>query len=213
MTLLNSLYFCCTFSYCRFNPSRIVGSVTGLIYGSPNFDDGERVETSPIVSGDLADGNVVKTGTGSRYFLSSDDAGVKAANKAKAVRDINAARRGATITLGRGEQKEAEATPQQARGRPTFSIFGAGGGDSEPTKITSRPSKSVPPPKKLKKAPSGVPSIVKWRKNFDGSITGFISGSPNFAEGEKVTTSPISGGTISSGQVVQTGSGSKYFLV
>jgi hypothetical protein len=43
--------------------------VTGIITGSRNFPDGERVTTSKIVSGTLASGEVVRTGSGSRYFL------------------------------------------------------------------------------------------------------------------------------------------------
>lgn len=173
------------------------------------------------MGGSIADGSVVKTGSGSRYFLSADES-VKAANKAKPARNINSARPGATITLTRERKEvEAKAAPAETKSRPTFSIFGGGGGGGDaqskkappPPKVTSRPSKSVPAPKKQVKAPGGVPSIVKWRKNFDGTITGFISGSPNFAEGEKVTTSPITSGSISSGQVVKTGSGSSYFLV
>ena len=66
--------------------------------------------------------------------------------------------------------------------------------------------KKVPPPR-------GVPKLINWRKNRDGSITGFISGSPNFDEGEKITTSPITSGSIEEGQVVRTGSGSSYYLV
>jgi flagellar biosynthesis GTPase FlhF len=66
--------------------------------------------------------------------------------------------------------------------------------------------KRVPPPR-------GVPKLIKWRKNRDDSITGFISGSPNFDEGEKITTSPITSGSIEEGQVVRTGSGSSYYLV
>ena len=67
------------------------------------------------------------------------------------------------------------------------------------------PKKNSPPP--------GVPKMAKWRKNRDGSVTGFISGSRNFDEGEKITTSPIVKGDIANGSLVQTGSGSKYFLV
>jgi len=66
---------------------------------------------------------------------------------------------------------------------------------------------------KLKQAPRGVPSVAKWKKNRDGSITGLVSGSPNFEEGERITSSPITSGVFDSGEVVQTGSGSKYFLV
>ena len=64
-----------------------------------------------------------------------------------------------------------------------------------------------------KAAPRGVPSLVRWKRNGDSSITGFISGSPRFKEGEKVTTSPITNGNVKSGEVVKTGSGSSYYLV
>lgn len=167
------------------------------------------------MNGAVADGSVVKTGSGSRYFLSSDES-IKAANRQKAIKDMQSARSGATITLTK-ERKEMEAraasaAQQESRNRPTFSLFGMGGGDASPD--TSRARQAVPQAQAPRaRAPSGVPSIVKWRKNFDGSITGFISGSPNFSEGEKVTTSPITGGTVSGGQVVKTGSGSRYFLV
>ena len=60
-------------------------------------------------------------------------------------------------------------------------------------------------------APRGVPTISRWKQNRDGSISGFISGSPDFDDGEYVTTSPIKG-EASDGAVVRTGSGSKYFL-
>jgi hypothetical protein len=67
--------------------------------------------------------------------------------------------------------------------------------------------------KPVKTAPAGVPSISSWRKNADGTITGNIRGSPNFKDGQKVTTSPITQGNVYSGEVVRTGSGSRYFLV
>lgn len=67
-------------------------------------------------------------------------------------------------------------------------------------------------PKSNKKAPKGVPSLSGWKENRDGSVSGLISGSPNFNEGERITTSPIQSGRLEDGQVVQTGSGSKYFL-
>lgn len=64
-----------------------------------------------------------------------------------------------------------------------------------------------------KKAPAGVPSLVKWKLNKDKSVTGYISGSKTFPEGEQITTSPIVSEVITRGEVVKTGSGSKYFLV
>ena len=62
------------------------------------------------------------------------------------------------------------------------------------------------------RAPRGVPTLKKWTTNRDGTITGLITGSNVFDENERVTTSVISLGKISSGEVVQTKSGSKYFL-
>jgi hypothetical protein len=52
-------------------------------------------------------------------------------------------------------------------------------------KKDDEPSKSSP------KAPRGVPTISKWYPNRDGSITGQISGSSAFKDGEAVTTSPL----------------------
>jgi len=64
-----------------------------------------------------------------------------------------------------------------------------------------------------KKPPAGVPVISRWKKNPDGSITGMISGSKAFKEGEKVTTSKLAPGqTVAAGSLVVTASGSKYFL-
>ena len=63
-----------------------------------------------------------------------------------------------------------------------------------------------------KKAPSGVPTLKRWRQNSDKSITGLVSGSRGFDDGDRVTTSPIASGTVAPGQVVRTGSGSRYFL-
>ena len=61
-------------------------------------------------------------------------------------------------------------------------------------------------------APRGVPTFKSWRKNRDNSVTGLISGSPAFEDGERITTSPIARGDIAKGQVVTTNSGSRYFL-
>jgi hypothetical protein len=69
--------------------------------------------------------------------------------------------------------------------------------------------------KQKKSIPKGIPSLSKWRKNSLGkevTITGRISGSPLYTDGTEVTTSSIAVGEIKSGNVVQTTSGSKYFL-
>ncbi len=66
---------------------------------------------------------------------------------------------------------------------------------------------------KAVKPPAGVPVINKFKQNRDGSITGFITGSASFREGERITTSKLAPKQkIEAGSVVTTVSGSKYFL-
>lgn len=65
-----------------------------------------------------------------------------------------------------------------------------------------------------KKGPKGVPEIRSFKKNIDGSITGFIWGSKRFEDGDKITTSKLAPGqNIESGSTVQTVTGSLYFIV
>ena len=64
------------------------------------------------------------------------------------------------------------------------------------------------PSKSVQSAPRGVPALSNWTQNKDGSITGVISGSRAFKDGEKVTTSPITSDAVS-GSVVATTSGTK----
>ena len=189
--------------------------MSGKIYGSRSFNDGDFVETSPISKGILENGSVVSTSSGSLYFLSSEPA-TKKANIAAAIKDMSSAKPGATITLTR-QRKEFEAAKATqavtaARPRATFSLFGLGlgGADAELPEEPAAPRPSRPIPKK--EAPRGVPTMSRWKKNSDGSITGLISGSNAFADGERVTTSPIKKGKLERGEVVTTGSGSKYFL-
>lgn len=189
------------------------GGITGRIYGSPNFEEGDRVETTAIVNGNVENGNVVQTGSGSRYFLS--DTAPTVTDKS-AIKTLLEAIPGATITLTKQRKEEdAKAAKKQLQESPaprTFSLFGFGGSGeftaTEPGPKVETGSKNAP----VKKAPVGVPTLSRWRKNGDGSITGFISGSKNFSEGEKVTTSPIVSGSVSSGEIVKTGSGSRYYL-
>jgi membrane protein involved in colicin uptake len=102
------------------------------------------------------------------------------------------------------DKKASASKPAPAQRSPTFPLF-----NREPA--AAKPPKAAKPAPK--RAPPGVPSLVDWKRNFDGSISGYISGSKAFPEGEFITTSMIANGTAKAGQVVQTGSGSKYFLV
>lgn len=198
--------------------------MSGRIYNSRSFSDGDFVETSPITKGNVENGSVVATKSGSRYFLSAEPA-VKNSNILAAIKDLAGAEPGATITLTR-ERKEKEAKAAQeaiekAKPRSTFSLFGLGFGDADedpspapapkPAPKQAAPKK-VAPATKAATAPRGVPTVSRWKKNSDGSITGIITGSKAFNDGERVTTSAIKNGKIAKNEVVITGSGSKYFL-
>jgi hypothetical protein len=228
--------------------------------GSPNFEEGDFVETTSISGGKIENGSTVTTATGSRYFLSAEKPTKVAPSIAKAYGSSP------TITLT-NQRKAIEAKGEsEAPPKSTFSLFGLfGGGDdsaseqktpSSPTKPVAKPNpapvkktptltipktqlskpkafgaapaKKAPPAKKAAQAkkpaparktapaakapPKGVAALSGWRANADGSVIGSISGSPNFRDGERVTTSPIIKGRYAKGEVVTTGSGSRYFL-
>lgn len=100
------------------------------------------------------------------------------------------------------KQQAQEVVSKASRG-VTISLFGFGGDKSDST-VSTAPSTSTA-------APRGVPVISRWKQARDGSITGVISGSSSFKDGDPVTTSPINGKAVG-GAVVTTKSGSKYFL-
>ncbi len=106
--------------------------------------------------------------------------------------------------------KQAVKAVEQTKKSTTISLFGLGGNNADTVSI-SPPLQKQPSPAKPT-APSGVPTISGWRLTGDGTISGRIRGSPNFRDGEQVTTSQIVQGRIESGSVVKTGSGSRYFL-
>jgi len=80
----------------------------------------------------------------------------------------------------------------------------------EPKSVPGKKKKFLSPAKSAPK--DGIPIISNWERESDGSITGQISNSPNFRNGETITTSPARG-VARSGKVVVTGSGSKYRLM
>jgi hypothetical protein len=98
--------------------------------------------------------------------------------------------------------KQAELTIEKAKPGSTVSLGFFGFGSRSIDESVSAT------PKILNSAPRGVASLSQWRKNRDGSITGIISGSPSFKDGEKITTSPVTSDPIG-GTVIVTVSGSK----
>ena len=126
-----------------------------------------------------------------------------AAKKAAAKEALDAKRRefeekAAATAMAKRESAQEKVVRAQPGATISLGIFGFGGkkqSDGSPTST-------------LASAPRGVPVLSRWRQNRDGSITGFISGSNAFSEGESITTSPISG-DAEDGAVVKTVSGSK----
>lgn len=102
------------------------------------------------------------------------------------------------------EKRAAEVRLQRAKPGATISLgfFGMGGQQDD-----KGDDKSVQP---ASLAPKGVPTMTKWKQNRDGSVTGLISGSSAFTNGESITTSPITTKEPSAGSVVTTDSGSRY---
>merc|ERR1712238_648167 len=119
-------------------------------------------------------------------------AGKKSATVVKSQQIVRESKPGATISLG--------------------SLFGIGKVEStvESDQVSGVVARKTSP-RKVNKAPRGVPTISSWKQMRDGAIEGVISGSPNFNDGETLTTSPITSDAVG-GCVVQTSSGSRYYL-
>jgi hypothetical protein len=240
-----------------------VGGIAGQVFGSVNFKEGQRFETSPIVKGDIENGNIVQTTSGSRYFLSdksiqemkkvvsknaqlpkellsaSNRATIQLTRKAKqeetekAIKVVEKASPGITISLssifGFGEEVKNKSNPPKTAMKPVTksapsnpektttqkepgtisleSIF-----NMRTSSVAKKVSQSPQAPVQKRKVPAGVPTIERWKVEKDRAVTGFIRGSNQFRDGEKITTSSISKGNLKSGEVIVTASGTRYFL-
>jgi len=114
------------------------------------------------------------------------------------------------VPLSKTKAKKAEKVIEKAKPGATISLgfFNFGGTDAESTMTTSSDAGTKATPRVVSKAPRGVPSLSKWRQNRDDSMTGLISGSRAYEDGESITTSPITSTAVDGG-VVQTISGSR----
>ena len=101
-------------------------------------------------------------------------------------------------------KRAANQAVEKAKPGSTISLgfFGFGQSNNEGTAASKVASKQV------SSAPRGVPTVSKWRRNRDGSISGQIFGSSGFGDGESITTSPITSDPVD-GSVVETASGSR----
>lgn len=202
------------------------GGISGQVFSSPAAEDGDYIETSPIAAGTVENGHVVVTFSGSRYFLSPEQADQKA-NIAAALKDMAKANNAGTITItkkrtDREQVEEAlEKLKQPSRPRATFSLSNIGlgflSGNNNNNKNRSQPQESEPASdafllEAAQNAPAGVPILARWNANKDGSITGEVYRSEFMGDGDLVTTSPIAQGTKKRFETVTTVSGSMYYL-
>jgi hypothetical protein len=159
------------------------GSITGTISESSSFRDGESITTSPLKTKEPLGNSIVVTVSGSRYYLEGD------------------------------KVSSTEFDLLSVFGRTTEPQRSLEGDDRNPVAKKKQVSTKTSSPIAIKQPPKGVPIMNKFKKNRDGSITGFISGSKNFEDGEQITTSKLAPDQIiEAGNIVQTVSGSKYFL-
>ena len=155
---------------------------------------------------------------------SSSGSGTVFVKKKKKSTSVNAAKvqkkkipNKSIVSSNKNKKQAAVKKPKLAVTTKSMFSFGGTKKVTKPPPTTLKPAaaarqqkKKVVAPKK-KKVIGGVPELSKWKQNKDGSITGFISNSPSFFTGTRITTSSIPKGA-KSGSTVRTGSGSRYKL-
>jgi hypothetical protein len=104
--------------------------------------------------------------------------------------------------------KQSAEVVKKARSGATISLGFLNFGSDDKNEDTDSAKSGKGESQVVSQAPRGVPTITSWRQNRDGSISGKISGSSAFSDGEAVTTSPITSDAVDGG-LVKTTSGSK----
>jgi len=118
---------------------------------------------------------------------------------------------GGTINLKAAAKKQSPAATKVVKKKTsgTFALFGKPAQSvQKQAAVKSAPAKKAAP---IKPKP-GIPVLKNWSQNKDGSISGKVSNSKNFRNGERITTSPVRG-KVEVGAIVITASGSKYQLM
>ena len=196
------------------------GSITAYIFNSSSFEDGKMITTSPVKT-KVSPGSIVETSSGSKYLLDPGEDKILKEYQAKPKR---------STFISQNKKKSAaipipstETTRSRPKARATFSLFGLGEGQKMSQKqpdtmiqaVTKQPNKFNKSTNVSADAPPGIPKVIDWKQNFDGSISGFVTGaSDKFVEGERIVTSPLrKGEVVKSESIVTTVSGSEYFLV
>jgi len=169
--------------------------------GSNAYRNGESITTSPITS-KPADNAVVQTTSGSKYYLVPKTAPATP----KPVPPKKVAPKIAPVS--KTKQSAAAAAVGKARPGATISLGFLNFGSDDKNEDTGSDKSGKGAPQVVSQAPRGVPTITSWRQNRDGSISGKISGSSAYSDGEAVTTSSITTDAVDGG-LVNTTSGSR----
>jgi hypothetical protein len=193
------------------------GGISGVIFRSESAVDGDYIETSCLDITSIAEsGYVVQTISGSQYYLCDEPVEADIPDLKNLFQGFVPFRRSGTITISktlkstepRKDVNEAMNTLARSKPRTTFSLFDL---------LGAKPKKSVRPPTRGsvpdgQVAPVGVPTLMQWTYNDDGTVSGTIFGSSSIRDGNLINTSPIARGVAQRFQVVTTESGSAYFL-
>ena len=184
------------------------GGIIGVIYGCSYANDGDYIETSPIVDGEIDNFSVVSTSSGSRYFLSGDS---NPNHNLSTFQDVRIPNR-STITLS-----SISPPGQERQTRPTFSLFDLFDDVSErisngPLNFHQSQTHQLSQPSSDNMPLASTPTLTDWVFNANGSITGYIFGSTRIGDGVLITTSPIVDGEKKQFETVRSASGSLYYL-
>lgn len=124
-----------------------------------------------------------------------------------------------TKKLTAAKKVEVATSPKQKQ--EPFSFFGKSGSEQASSSAEKKPSVglsfgTIRILSSQNKSTDGaskdsIPTISNFVQNADGTVTGKVSGSSKFRNGETITTSPVKRGA-KSGEIITTASGSKYRL-
>lgn len=182
------------------------GSISGFIRGSSNFQDGATISTSSVELG-AREGTTVTTVSGSQYFLER-----RQATTAGVATEISIDECGRSSDNNPPQHQKVAAALAgrlfQSRS-PSDSLSS----DAKNRKLPTQEKNAMNSNNSARSPPKGVPSIRNWSINDHGGISGSVFGSTNAADGDYIETSCLANLSIAQGgNVVETRSGSRYFL-
>lgn len=108
-------------------------------------------------------------------------------------------------------EEQPESSPKQKKGLPFASTLGRSTEVKETEKEKRDASHVTKKTKKGGKKVKTVAVISDWEQNDDGSITGMVTNSEKFPDGDYITTTPLRN-RAKAGRIVRTTGGTRYRL-